>query len=160
LAPACKGPHVLGVGIDVEERTALSRLDAQVLGRAAERWLGPRERAWCATQRSLAESMTVVLCCKEAAYKACRTTSAPHELRLALRGTTWAGRATGQGGAPATIEVAWQVSHPTVLALAVAARNGSVAEVLDRLFSCWMFGYSHGRGAIEAQPYRDPRSIY
>ena len=115
---------VLGVGIDAEERNALRHLDDAALRRAADRWLTPAERAWCAAQGSLEESLVVVLCCKEAAFKAWKGPRVVHQVSLALEGSAAAGRARAEG-AEVAIQVEWRQAAGHIVALALAVGNDS-----------------------------------
>lgn len=111
---------VLGVGIDVEEWSALDHLTDPAVCRAARRWLGDDELAWCAGQPSLREALLAVLCSKEAAFKAWGAVPAPHEVRLHLSGSARSGRAACADAAPAAVEVVWRASGPLIVALALA----------------------------------------
>lgn len=112
-------PAPLGVGIDLEAPEALGHLDQAALCRAAERWLTAAERAWCAEQSSLGESLVVVLSCKEAVFKARPGPGPVHEVRLALEGTLEAGRARTEDGS-VTVRVRWRRWRGQVAAVAVA----------------------------------------
>jgi phosphopantetheinyl transferase (holo-ACP synthase) len=87
--------------------------------RAADRWLSAEERVWCCSQTSLAEALLVVLCCKEAAFKAWSEGTAAHEVRLDLRGSTARGRGSARHS-PVAVEVEWRRLGQRVIALAVA----------------------------------------
>jgi hypothetical protein len=114
-------PAILGVGIDIEERAALARFGRDALERAAARWLSARERRWCAAQESLADAIAVVLCCKEAVFKARgEAGSSMHEVRLVLHGSPDGGRGWAERSAPA-VHVEWSGWGERIVALAVAA---------------------------------------
>ncbi len=117
----------LGVGIDIEERSALDHLDESVLQRAAARWLTRAEREWCAAQLAPRESLLVVLCCKEAAYKAWRVPSAVHEVSLAMDGCIGGGRALARGSGTVRLEVAWRLEPTRIVALAAAGVTPTAA---------------------------------
>lgn len=124
------GEDVLGVGIDVEERTALDHLDENALAGAARRWLTPAEHAWCAAQPCRRTALLVALCCKEAAYKAWSAPGAVHEVVLELRGCVEEGRAVaGASGAP-RVEVTWRMEGSRVIATAAAGSATGTAAVL------------------------------
>ena len=112
-------PTVIGIGIDLEPCDALMRLDETALRRAAGRWFTPAERAWCSGQPSLGESMVVLFCCKEAAFKAWNGAGAAHTIGLTLDGSSSAGWARSEHPA-AIVGVHWRRWHGQVLALAVA----------------------------------------
>ena len=110
----------IGVGIDVEERGRFGHLREPALRHAAERWLTPDERAWCARQDSLSEALVVVLSCKEAVFKAWPGGPQIHHLALdQLEGSAVAGRALARQPS-VRIEVRWMRRGAQVLALAVA----------------------------------------
>lgn len=106
-----------GVGIDLEELDAIGHLSLPALRRAALRWLGADERAWCESQISLPAAMIVAFCCKEAVFKASSGRYPTHEISLNLWGRLPTGRATWDETA-VTIHVAWRLHEGRVLALA------------------------------------------
>ena len=112
-------PAPLGVGIDLEDGGAFSHLSAAALRRAAARWLTPAERAWCSGQPSLGESLLVVLCCKEAAFKAWSGGHAAHQVSLVMQGCATSGWALVEDS-PIQVRVDWRRRRGRVLALAVA----------------------------------------
>jgi phosphopantetheinyl transferase (holo-ACP synthase) len=120
---------LLGVGMDLAEPSAFSHLDEASIRRAAVRWLRPDERAWCAAQPSFREAMVIVLSCKEAAYKASGASGAVHELSLRMQGRGSRGRAVTEGVDPEVVAL-WEVSHRSILALAVAAAPAEWAWLL------------------------------
>lgn len=61
---------LVGIGIDIERVAPLAALPADEQRRLADRWLGPRERAWCLRQPDLPRALAAVLCCREALAKA------------------------------------------------------------------------------------------
>ena len=75
-----------GVGIDLAERATFRHLDDEAIRRAADRWLRPGERAWCAAQPSLREALVTVLSCKEAVFKAFSPAPDSHGLSLTMHG--------------------------------------------------------------------------
>lgn len=123
----------LGVGIDLEDLDAVDHLSPSTLRRAAARWLRAHERAWCESQVSFRSSLVVVLCCKEAVFKASRGTCPTHQISLSLRGRLEAGRATWDEMASVTIHVGWHIARGTVLALAAGQQRGAPAASLERL---------------------------
>jgi phosphopantetheinyl transferase (holo-ACP synthase) len=123
-------PSVLGVGIDMEERAAFARLDGASVEHAALRWLTTEERHWCRTQDSLAEALLVVLCCKEAVFKASNQGRAPHQVRLTLAGSSSKGRGWAmQSAVPVT--VLWSGWREQVVALAIATGGSADVDLRD-----------------------------
>jgi phosphopantetheinyl transferase (holo-ACP synthase) len=123
-------PSVLGVGIDMEERAAFARLDGASVEHAARRWLTREERRWCRSQGSLAEALLVVLCCKEAVFKASNQGRAPHQVRLTLAGSCSRGRAWAkQSAVPVT--VLWRRWRQQVVALAIATPGSVDIDLRD-----------------------------
>jgi phosphopantetheinyl transferase (holo-ACP synthase) len=121
--------RIRGIGIDIEERTALARFDGVALRRAAARWLTEHERRWCDRQTVLAEAIAVVLCCKEAVFKAWSGTGAMHDVRLSLYGALASGRGrANQSGV--SVQVRWRRRQGQVVAVAVAA-EGTDTPVRD-----------------------------
>jgi phosphopantetheinyl transferase (holo-ACP synthase) len=117
-------PSILGVGIDMEERATFARLHGASVERAALRWLSTEERHWCRTQESFAEALLVVLCCKEAVFKASNQDCAAHQVRLNLAGSC----SEGQGWAKQSavpVMVLWGRWRQQVVALAVATPGSS-----------------------------------
>lgn len=123
----------LGVGLDLAERTAFARFDDASIRRAASRWLRPHERAWCATQPSFREAMVVALSCKEAVYKARGSSGAFHEVSLTMHQRGESGWAVVDGIQEGKVVAWWEVSHGSVLALAVAAPAGDGWRLLERI---------------------------
>jgi hypothetical protein len=110
-----------GVGIDAAERSLFGQLPPHWIHHAARRWLTPGERRWCADQPCFREALVVVLCCKEAVWKAVAGRSSVWDLELRLAGRLDQGgtaRWVGGGGA---IEAQWRLSDTLVLALASEA---------------------------------------
>jgi phosphopantetheinyl transferase (holo-ACP synthase) len=133
-------PHaaaLLGVGIDLAEQGAFSRLDDASIRRAAARWLRPDERAWCVAQPLFREAMVIVLSCKEAMYKAWDASGEAHELSLTMhrRGA----RAATDGIGPEVV-ASWGVTNGSILTFAVAARAGWAGHLLATLESAWLTG--------------------
>lgn len=122
-------PAALGVGLDVEEITALGRLGGGAVQRAARRWLTEEERAWWGRQEAPAEALVVVLCCKEAVYKASPRAGGTTAVRLELSGTVDGGRAAAAAGAGA-VEVVWRRSGSRLWALALAHPPAGLAPGL------------------------------
>lgn len=124
---------LLGVGIDLAEQSALSHLGDGSIRRAADRWLRPAERAWCAAQPSFREAMVTVLSCKEAVYKAWNASGEVHELSLSMH------RCVGDRGRAVTVGIdpqvaaLWVVSNGSVLSLAAAAPAEWAWELLERI---------------------------
>jgi 4'-phosphopantetheinyl transferase EntD len=109
----------LGVGIDMEDRAAFARLGGAAVELAALRWLTTEERHWCRAQDSLAEALLVVLCCKEAVFKASNQRGAPQQVRLTLTGSCSRGRGWArQSAVPVTVR--WGRWRHQVVALAMA----------------------------------------
>jgi hypothetical protein len=127
----------LGVGIDLAERRTFSHLAGPAIRRAAARWLGPPERAWCAAQPSFREAVVTVLSCKEAVYKAWGASGQTHELSLTMHGRGTSGWAVKAGHGPGQVVASWTVAEGSILAVAVAAPAGCrrhlVAGVVLRL---------------------------
>jgi 4'-phosphopantetheinyl transferase EntD len=123
--------ELIGVGIDIEQLGGYSHLGDALLQRAAARWLSQRERQWCALQASCHEAMLVVLSCKEAVYKAWPRPGGAHEVGLAVRGSTAAGRASCDRFAPVRLEAAWRRSGDKIVTLAIAARGDEAGELLE-----------------------------
>jgi hypothetical protein len=111
----------LGVGIDLAERNTFGHLDPESIRRAAGRWLRPAERAWCEDQPCFREAVGVVLCCKEALYKAWGESDQVHDLALAMSGRCPKGRAVRVDPCPTQAVAAWRVVRGSILAVAVAA---------------------------------------
>lgn len=128
---------LLGVGIDLAERTTFAHLGEAAIWRAAGRWLRLRERVWCAAQPSLREAVVIVLSCKEAAYKAGAGAVAAHELSLAMQGHGTAGRAVLRGPRAAQVVVSWELCEGSVRAFAVAARGGAARGLAERVLVGW-----------------------
>jgi hypothetical protein len=124
-----------GVGIDLAERTTFSHLDEGAIRRAADRWLRPDERAWCAAQPSLREALVTVLSCKEAVYKALLPAPDPHELSLTMHGGGSSGWAALDGVEPDLVAATWGVSGTSILALAVASPCGRARDLVGELAS-------------------------
>lgn len=125
--------NTLGVGIDLEELDAVDHLSPSTVRRAAARWLRAHERAWCESQVSFRSSLVVVLCCKEAVFKASRGTCPAHQISLSMGGTLEAGGAMWDQTASVTIHVAWLIARGTVLALAAGQQRGAPAVLLEQL---------------------------
>jgi phosphopantetheinyl transferase (holo-ACP synthase) len=122
---------LLGVGIDLAEQSAFSHLGDASIRRAADRWLWPDERAWCAAQPSLREAMVIVLSCKEAVYKAWGASGEVHELSLTMHGGGARGRAVTVGIDP-EVAALWAVSNGSILSLAAAPAERAW-ELLERI---------------------------
>jgi phosphopantetheinyl transferase (holo-ACP synthase) len=122
------------VGIDLAEQSAFSHLGDASIRRAADRWLRPDERTWCATQPSFREAMVIVLSCKEAVYKAWDASGAVHELSLAMHGRGVRGRAVTVGIDPEVVAL-WEVSNGSILSLAAAAPGEWAWELLEHILS-------------------------
>jgi phosphopantetheinyl transferase (holo-ACP synthase) len=124
---------LLGVGIDLAEQSAFRHLGARSIRRAADRWLRPDERTWCATQPSFREAMVIVLSCKEAVYKAWSASGEVHELSLSMhRCVGDRGRAVTVGTDP-QVAALWVVSNGSILSLAAAAPAERAWELLERI---------------------------
>ena len=116
-------PHdLLGVGIDLAERRTYAAFPDAWIGQAASRWLSPDERQWGATQPSLREAVTVVLCCKEAAWKAWNMGTNAWNVALTMSGDVATGGAATAARGGVRLEVDWLVSSGLILALARARR--------------------------------------
>ena len=118
------GGRCLGVGIDLAERSTFARLPEAWVRQAAGRWLTAGERRWCAAQGSFREAVVVVLCCKEAAYKAWNGTAGPWTVSLGLRSATGVGGSAAATSGDIRIEIDWKVSPDLIVALARAATSG------------------------------------
>ena len=128
---------LLGVGIDLAEQSAFSHLGDASIRRAADRWLRPAEREWCAAQPSLREAMVVVLSCKEAVYKAWSASGEVHELSLSMHCCVGGrGRAVTVGIDP-QVAALWVVSDGSILSLATAAPAEWAWELLERMLREW-----------------------
>jgi phosphopantetheinyl transferase (holo-ACP synthase) len=130
-----EAPHAaapLGVGIDLAVQSAFSHLGVASIRRAADRWLRPDERAWCAAQPSFREAMVIVLSCKEAVYKAWGASGETHELSLAMHGRGVRGGAVTVGMHPEVVAL-WEVSNGSILSLAAAAPAERGWELLERI---------------------------
>lgn len=110
-----------GVGIDIEQLTVLDRFDGLAIARATARWLSPAERAWCTNQSSAARALLIVVCCREAVFKATRGARPAHELALRLDGDLAGGRGGWYDGRRLGVEVEWWAVEGRLLALAMAA---------------------------------------
>jgi hypothetical protein len=110
-------------------------MDEMAIRRAAERWLRPRERAWCATQPSLREALVTVLTCKEAAFKAFSSAPVAHDLSLTMHGSRRSGWVALDGVEPDLVAASWQVSEASILGLAVASPSGRARRLLRELAS-------------------------
>ena len=114
--------RILGVGIDIEEREALARFGPDGARRAAERWLDGAERSWCDSQDAPDEAVVLVLCCREAVFKAWSGGRAVHDVRVRLEGTPARGRGSAdQAGVPVRVE--WRMLSGRFVAVAVAAEG-------------------------------------
>lgn len=118
--------------MDLAERSAFGHLDDAAIRRAADRWLRPHERAWCAAQPSFREGMVVVLSCKEAVYKAGRSPAA-HEASLTMHRHGASGWAVGDDTQSDHVAVWWEISDRSILALAVAAPAAWRWQLLQRI---------------------------
>jgi phosphopantetheinyl transferase (holo-ACP synthase) len=125
---------LLGVGIDLAEQRAFAHLGEASIRRAADRWLRPDERAWCAAQPAFREAMVIVLSCKEAVYKAWDSSGEVHELSLAMHGRGVRGRAVTVGTEPEVVAL-WDVSDGSILSLAAAGPAERAWELLERILS-------------------------
>ncbi len=153
--PATAHPaSLLGVGIDLAERSTFGHLDDRSIRRAAARWLRPGERAWCAAQPSFREGLVVVLSCKEALYKAWGDSGQAHELELSMYGREASGWAVRAGRCPARVVALWRVSRGSILAVAAAAHSPprQVALAVIRLFG----GISDARGGQRCRAAATP----
>lgn len=142
-AASTRSPSPSGLGIDLAEARAFDRLSAGAIERAARRWLGPGERAWCAAQPSFREALVTVLSCKESVFKASGGAAAVHEVTLEMSGDWprgWA-RAEREGLEP--VVVFWEVSAGRILTLGV---EGSVEES-RRLVERIIYGRRAGESA-------------
>jgi hypothetical protein len=134
--PAPQPPSApLGVGLDLTEQRAFSHLDDASIRRAASRWLGLDEHAWCAEQASFREAMVIVLSCKEAAYKAWNAPGGAHELSLTMHGSGVSGWAVRDDVHPEMVVASWEVSGGLILTLAVAAPAECGWQLLERILS-------------------------
>ncbi len=124
---------LLGVGLDLAEQCAFSHLDDAPIRRAADRWLRPDERAWCAAQPSFREAMVIVLSCKEAVYKAWDASGEAHELSLTVHGRAVSGWAVRDGIHPEMVVASWEVSGGSILTFAVAASAERGWQLLQRI---------------------------
>lgn len=120
-----------GVGIDLEQVAALARYDEEMIGRAAARWLGERERAWCGAQPSFRDAMLSVLVVKEAVFKATANSGPVHEVRLALLGDPESGLAVSARGS-VRVDAVWYRIGGSIVAVAVVGRKAArvLAELL------------------------------
>jgi phosphopantetheinyl transferase (holo-ACP synthase) len=134
LAPA----SLLGVGIDLAERSTFGHLDDGSIRRAAVRWLRPGERAWCGGQPAFREAVVVLRSCKEALYKAWGGSGQAHDIALTMYGRETSGWAVRADPCSAQVVAAWQVSRESILTVAVAAKahcpRRLVALAVIRLF--------------------------
>ena len=115
-------PDLLGVGIDLAERGTYAAFPDAWIRRAASRWLSPDERQWGTTQSSFREAVTVVLCCKEAAWKAWNAGTGAWNVALTISGDVGTGGAATAAWGTVRVEVEWLVSSGLILALARARR--------------------------------------
>jgi phosphopantetheinyl transferase len=149
---------LVGVGIDLAEQSAFSHLGDASIRRAADRWLRPDERAWCAAQPSLREAMVIVFSCKEAVYKAWGASGEVHELSLTMHGGAARGRAVAVGIEPGVVAL-WEVSNGSILSLAAAAPAEWAWELLERILGDRFPVPGQGRarhlGPIEGRPAPD-----
>jgi phosphopantetheinyl transferase (holo-ACP synthase) len=122
-----------GVGIDLQDFHVVDHLSPTILCRAAIRWLEAGELAWCESQISFRSSLLIVLCCKEAVFKASRGPCLPHQISLNLQGGLSAGQATWNEAGSPTIHAAWRSMGKSVLALAAGERFGAPASLLQWL---------------------------
>ena len=124
-----------GVGIDLAERATFSHLDDGAIRRAADRWLQPGERTWCAAQASLREALVTVLSCKEAVFKAFSPAPDCHRLSLTMHGEGSSGWAALDGIEPDLVTVSWEISGASILTLAVVSPSGRARDLLGELAS-------------------------
>lgn len=127
-----QAPALLGVGMDLAELRAFAHLGDASIRRAADRWLGPDEHAWCTAQPSFREAMIIVLSCKEAVFKAWGASGEVHELSLTMHRSGARGRAVTVGIDPEVVAL-WEVSNDSVLSLAAAAPAEWAWELLERI---------------------------
>jgi phosphopantetheinyl transferase (holo-ACP synthase) len=132
--------------MDLAEQRHFSHLDDASIRRAADRWLWPHERAWCAAQPSFREAMIIVLSCKEAMYKAWGASGEFHQLSLTMQhcGARW--RAVKAGSGPEVV-ASWEVVNGSILTFAVAGPTGWSWRLLDRILG------SAGRQVPSAQDH-------
>ncbi len=126
VVPTRRGSDgIAGIGIDIEEPAMLNRLGEVAVRRVADRFLSPAEREWCDGQPSLRRALTIVLCCREAVFKACRGAPLVPELAVRMGGGPAAGRAAWTAPAgPAEARVAWRLMGRLVVAVALAGGEG------------------------------------
>jgi hypothetical protein len=137
------------VGIDLAELATFSHLDDRAIRHAADRWLRPAERAWCAGRPSFGEALVTVLSCKEAVYKALFGAPDSYELSLTMHGEGSSGGAALEGVEPRLVTVAWEARGASILAIAVASPSGRAPELIARLASGFPLRCEAGAGGLD-----------
>jgi hypothetical protein len=131
-----------GIGIDVAEPDTYGHLDPAAIERAARRWLGSAERAWCAAQPCFRQAVVTVLSCKESVFKATGGSVPVQEVTVAMEGGGREGWARTTGNGPDTVTLWWDVGPGFILTVGIAGPVGPARRLLSRIV--------RGRGGAEA----------